>query len=177
MADELELLPADEDLAPTIEEALNAAVASALADPEAPTPDAAVTPDPAGYTWAFDFEAGRFLRQGGAPARVTGTEPLKQRVLMALNSARFAHAVFSREFGVAKPMAGIGDAGLDARAAADDWRVQIREAVLAFDDVSDVVVRVEYDPVVGALYLREFVITTNGDVSLPLDDIRISLED
>lgn len=177
MADELELLPAEDDLAPTDSEALNAAVASALADPEAPVADDEPVPDPRGYTWAFDFEAGRFVRQGGSPAHVTGYEPLKQRVLMAIHSARYAHGVFGPQFGVAKPTKGIGDAGLEARIAADDWRVQIREAVLVFDDVADVAVRVEYDPVEGLLYLREFVITTNEDVQLPFDDIRIPLED
>lgn len=177
MADEIELLPADDDVAPTAEEELNAAVASALVDPEAPPVVVEDAPDPTGYSWAFDFAAGRFVRQGGSPARVTGFEPLKQRVLMALNSARFAHTVFSSSFGVERPTLGIGDAGVDAQIAADDWRVQIREALLVDEEIADVAVRVAYNPVEGALLLTEFVITTNEDVELPFDDIRITVED
>jgi hypothetical protein len=177
MPDELELLPADDDLAPSADAELNAAVASALADPEAPLPDTEPAPDPTGYSWAFDFEARRFVRQGGSPARVTGYGPLKQRVLMILNAARYAHPVYSSEVGVERPNLGIGEAGIDAQIAADDWRVQIREALLADDEVADVAVRVTYDPLVGALTLAEFVVTTNEDVALPFDDIRITVED
>lgn len=177
MADEIELLPAEDDIAPTAEEELNAAVTSALVDPEAPVAVAQEVPDPTGYSWAFDFEARRFVRQGGSPARVTGFEPLKQRVMMALNSARYAHTVFSRSFGVNRPTLGIGDAGVDAQIAADDWRVQIREALLVDDEIADVAVRVTYDPLEGALLLTSFVITTNEDVELPFDDIRITVED
>lgn len=175
--DNFELIPVEDDLLPTADQQINAATAAALADPDAPAPDPAPAPTPTGYTWAFDFEGGRFVRQGGSPARVTGYEPLKQRVLMALNSARYAHAVFSTQFGVEAPLRGIGEAGQDALIAADDWRVQIREALMVFEDVADVAVTVTYDPVAGVLRLTEFVITTNEDVELPFDDIRISVED
>lgn len=175
--DFVELLPDDDDAGVSLEERLNAAVASALRDPDAPlaVDDEA---EPTGYTWAFDFEAGRFVRQGGAPARVTGTEPLKQRCLMALYSARFAHAVFSGTFGMDRPRGTLGAAGHEAVVAADDWRVQAHEALLAVVGVSDVELRAEYDAVAGIILIRDLVVTTNEDVELPFDDdIVIPLED
>lgn len=178
MADDfVALLPADDDPALPIEARLNAAVASALRDPEAPVATDEDEGDPTGFTWAFDFDAGRFVRQGGAPARVTGVEPLKQRCLMALHSARFAHAVFSDEFGMDRPDGTVGEAGGAALIAADDWRVQARDALLAVTDVVDVVLDVGYNPVEGLVAIRELVVTTNEDVELLFDDIAIPLED
>lgn len=170
-----ELLPADDDIAPSLDERLNAAVASALRDPEAPVAADEDDGEPTGYTWAFDFEAGRFTRQGGAPARVTGLEPLKQRCLMALHSARFAHAVFSVDFGMERPRGTIGAAGHAAVIAADDWRVKAREALLTFEDVADVELRTTYDALAGAIIVSDLVVTTNEDVEVPFEDVAIPL--
>jgi hypothetical protein len=175
--DGFELIPDDDDLAPSADEELNAAAASALEDPEAPITVPTDDPDPLGYSWAFDFAAGRFIRQGGRPARVTGYKALEQRCLMALYSARYAHAVFSDTFGVERPQEGIGEAGDGAHVAAEDWRVQLREALLAFDDVADVSLDTGYDPVDGVIYIWNLVVTTNEEVELPFDDIAISVED
>lgn len=169
-----ELLPVDdEDFSPEAD--LAAAAASALEEPDAQVPESEDPPEPAGYTWAFDFTAGRFVRHGSAPAVVSGRAAVEQRCLMALNSARYAHAVFSPAFGVEDPMHGVGLAGDEAREAADDWRVKVREALLVFDDVTDVQLTVVYDPLAAAIFLRDLVVTTNEEVELSFPDIRIDL--
>lgn len=173
-ADDLgfELLPADdEELMPEAD--LDAAEASAL---DEAVPEAEEPPEPTGYTWRFDWTRGRFFRHGSSPARVGGLDALAERCMMALNSARYAHPIFSDEFGVENPLAGIGSTGDAAREFADDWRVKVRDALLVFDDVTDVRVEPEYDPVAGAIILRDLVVTTNEDVELPFDDIRIDLD-
>lgn len=166
-----ELLPADDE-GSTPEDDLEAAVAGALEDPAAPVADEAEQPEPFGYTWAFDFDAGRFLRHGQAPARVTGLAAVEQRCMMALNTARYAHPIFSDEFGVEDPQHGLGTVGPEAREAADDWRGKTRDALMVFDDVTDVQVDPQYDPIEGAIYLRDLVVTTNEQV-ISFPDIRI----
>lgn len=173
-ADDLgfELIPADdEELSPAAD--LDAAEASALgeAEPEAPEP-----PEPTGYTWKFDWAAGRFMRHGSSPARIFGLDALAERCMMAVNSARYAHPVFSDEFGVEDPTAGIGEVGPAAVEFADDWRVKVRDALMVFDDVTDVQVEPEYDPLQGVIVLRDLVVTTNEEVELSFPDIRIDLD-
>jgi hypothetical protein len=41
------------------------------------------------------------------------------------------------------------------------------------EDVSDVQVSPEYDPVEGVIVLRDLVVVTNEEVELSFDDIRI----
>lgn len=175
-ADELgfELLPADDD-GSTPEEDIDAAVAGALVDPSEPiAEDDAVVP--LGYTWSFDWEAGRFARRGTQPARVAGVAALEQRCLMALHSARYAHAAFSDEFGVEDPQHGIGTVGDEAREAAEDWSEMIRDALLVIDEVADVQCTPAYDPVAGAILIPDLVVTTNAEVELAFPDITIDLE-
>lgn len=175
-ADELgfELLPADDaDAIGGLD--LAAAAASALEAPDARAPDTEDPPEPTGYSWAFDFGAGRFVRYGSSPAVVRGNATLEQRCLLALNSARYAHPVFSPAFGLEEPKQGIGLAGDAAREAADDWRGKVRDALMIFDDVTDVQLAATYDPVAGVITLRDFVVTTNEEVELSFPDIRIDL--
>lgn len=169
-----ELIPAD-DFVFDERADVAAAAASALEAPEAPAPDADDPPEPTGYSWAFDFVARRFIRYGSAPAVVHGNATLEQRCLLALNAARYAHRVFSPAFGLEGPIQGIGLAGDAAREAADDWRVKVRDALLIFDDVTDVQLSAAYDPVAGTIQLSDFVVTTNEDVELSFPDIRIDL--
>jgi hypothetical protein len=69
--DGFSLLPFDdEELTPEAD--IEAAAAGALADPEAPAPVEEAAPEPFGRTPLFDFERGRFVRQGTTPAGVTG---------------------------------------------------------------------------------------------------------
>lgn len=169
-----ELIPAD-DFALDELANLAAAAASALEAPDARAPDTEDPPEPTGYSWAFDFAAGRFVRYGSAPAVVRGNAALEQRCLLALNAARYAHRVFSPAFGLEEPRQGIGLAGDAAREAADDWRGKVRDALLIFDDVTDVQLAAAYDPVVGVITLSDFVVTTNEEVELSFPDIRIDL--
>lgn len=173
-ADDLgfELLPADDEVGVVD---LAAAAASALEEPDARPPEDDDPAEPTGYSWAFDFTARRFIRYGSAPAVVHGNAALQQRCLLALNAARYAHKVFSSEFGLEQPMQGIGLAGDAAREAADDWRGKVRDALLIFDDVTDVQLSAAYDPVAGVIVLHEFVVTTNEEVELSFPDIRIDL--
>ena len=175
-ADELgfELIPADDEgSAPDAD--LEAAAQSALADPEAPVPLDDDQTEPYGYSWAFDWTAGRYMRRGSSPAVVTGTDALAERCMMALNAARYAHPVFSDEFGVEDPQHGLGLAGQAAVEAADDWKIKVRDALMVFDDVTDVQVTPVYDPVQGAIFLRDLVVTTNEEVELSFPDIRVDL--
>jgi hypothetical protein len=168
-----ELLPADDEGSAPADD-LAAAAASALEDPGAPVLSSEPPADPSGYTWPFDFEQGRFVRYGQSPARVTGVEAIKQRCLMAVYSARYAHPIFSDEFGVEQPQRGIGSVGPEAREAADDWRAALRDALLVFDDVTDVQVTPSYDPIEGVIILSDLVVTTNEEVELSFSDIRIT---
>lgn len=168
----LTLVPSDDSIDPLAD--IAAAQRSALRDVLPAVVEE--TPEPTGYTWAFDFAAGRFIRHGQAPARVGGLEVVRQRCLMALNAARYAHPVFSSKFGVEGPQSGIGTAGAAARAEAERWKGRIRDALLVFDDVTDVQVDPVYDPLEGVILLRDLMVTTNEEVTLSFPDIRIDLD-
>lgn len=174
--DDFELLPVDDDLTPAPEDALNAAVASALGNPEAPVEAPDDAPPPFGYSWAFDWNAGRFVRQGAAPARVSGVDAFRERCLMAVNSARFAHAVFSRQWGVDIPQHAIGAAGDAAVLAASDWQVAIRDALLAVERCADASLTCTYDPVAGQLTVTDLVVVTDEDDTLQFDDLMVKVE-
>lgn len=171
-ADDLgfELLPPSDDLL-TPEDDLNAAAASALEDPNAPIPVAGNVPEPLGVSWLFDFEAGRFVRQGGAPARVTDVESLKQWCLAALNSARYAHAIFSDEFGMEHPVDDLGAAV--ATEVVTDFATRIRDALLVHDRISDVTdIISSFDPLSGIVFVS-FVVVTDEELTVAIDDLQI----
>lgn len=169
------LLPPDDD--PVTPEAdLDAAAAAALADPAlAPVADGA--PEPFGRSWAFDFTRGRFIRQGLAPAVTTDLDSLRQWCMTTLNSARYAHPIFSSDFGIEKPQGPVGDAGDRARDSADDWRVAARDALLVHDRIADVSVTATYDPVAGVVLVEDLLVVTDEEVELSFDDIAITLEE
>lgn len=175
-ADDLgfELVPPNDDvLSP--EDDLNAAAASALDDPTVPVVVDGDAPEPFGVSWLFDWSTGRFLRHGQSPARVSGTDALIQWCMMALNSARYAHPVFSDEFGIEKPLDGLGSAGALAEEFASDWGRKTREALLVHDRIVDVSVTPKYDPVEGVVVVDDLVVVTDEDVELPFPDLRIAL--
>jgi hypothetical protein len=176
-ADDLgfELLPVDDADIITPEEALNAAAASALEEPEAEDEFVEDAPEPFGVSWAFDFEAGRFVRHGQSPARVSGHEALKQWCLMAAYSARYAHVIFSENFGTERPQGVLGEAGLRAHEAAADFRRNVRDAWMGHDRIADVTLDVEYDPMEGVVWLRNAEAITDEDEAIPFDDIRLDL--
>jgi hypothetical protein len=176
VTDDLELLPEDDDPTAEPDDAVDLASATALDDDtDFPASDPDDSPDPLGFSFEFDFEQGRFVRRGGAPGRVYGIEALRQRCLMAVYSARFAHACFSDQFGIENPSEGIGDAGAEAELAAADWEVKLRDALLVLDHVAEVQVACEYDPVQGVIYVTDLVVTTEEEVELPFDPLALNL--
>lgn len=173
-ADDLgfELVPPDDDLIGP-EDRMNAAAAAALADPGAPTAAPTEAPEPLGISWLFDFDAGRFVRQGTAPARVTGNDTLKMWCLTALNSARFAHAVFSDEFGMENPVIDLGAAV--AAEVAVDFAARIRDALLVHDRISDVAdITTNFDPTMGVVF-TSFTVVTDEEETVPIDDMQITI--
>lgn len=171
-ADDFTLIPADDE-AVTPDADLDAAAASALAEPGDVAGDEDA-PEPFGRTPAFDFAAGRFVRQGGSPAWVTGLDSLKQWCLMALHSARYAHPVFTEDFGHEFPTSTVGTAGPEAVEEADDFFARLRDAWLVHDRIADVQGRGVYDPVAGAVILTDLVVITDEEVELPFPDLRFS---
>lgn len=169
-ADEgFELVP-PESAEVTPEEELTAAeAAAALPDEQA------VQQEPFGYSWSFDWEAGRFRRHGQAPARVSGHDALREWCMMALNSARFAHVVFSDVFGIDSPNEPIGNA-IDSEAESD-YEEKIRTALVVHDRIADVIdFEMDYDPTEGILYIDSFVVVTDEDEELPFGDLQLGEE-
>lgn len=53
-----------------------------------------------GRSWAFDFEQGQFVRWGAAPAETTGQATLRTWIEKAMRTQRFAHVIFSDDYGM-----------------------------------------------------------------------------
>jgi hypothetical protein len=166
------LLPATPG--PSAEDRLNAAALGALDDPSVATPDPTEDAgyEPLGYSWAFDWSAGRFFRQGVSPAVVTGTDALRERCMMALNVARFQSGIFSRSFGFEEPHSDIGREMSTATAA--DFERRLREALVVLDGVTDVQdVDISLDRTTGVIYLNRFTVVNDEEVELPFADIQL----
>lgn len=148
------LLPADDEgVLP--DDDLAAAAAGALAEPGDIVPLVAVEQTPLGMSWLFNFETGRFDRAGGSPVPVYGLDALKQRCLMAIYSARYAHAVFSDEFGMEKPDELIGEVSVAELIA--DYEQHFTEALLRVEGVAAVEnFDLVYDPTTGITTIRNF---------------------
>lgn len=172
-----ELVPPDENAVSPLDD-LNAAAASAVSDPGTAA-EAAVDPvEPFGVSWAFDYVAGRFKRQGTSPGRVEGTSALVEWCMTALNSRRYAHAIFSDEFGMEKPQGtrrGL-PAGRAAEEYASDWGAKAREALLVHDRIVNVAMTPLYDPVKGLITIDNLVVVTDEDVELAFPDLQIATE-
>lgn len=170
---DFELLPADdEDVTPDAD--LEAAAAGALADPDVPIEVESEPPIPFGRTPAFDFDRGRFVRQGGSPAWVSGFEALQQWCMMAAHSARYAHPIFSDDFGVEGLGEAIGTLGPEAVEAADDAMQALREAWLVHDRIAEVEGDAEYDPVTGVIVVSNLYVVTDEEAELPFPDLRLT---
>lgn len=88
-----------------------------------------------GRGWAFDFAAGQFRRQGTSPAGVSGDDQVKAWIEKTIYTARFAHPVFSDQYGVD----GITDfIGRNDPAAESLIASAIRDALLVHDQIEDV---------------------------------------
>jgi len=127
------LLPAD-DPASTPEADLADAEASALAPDFASASQEA--PEPLGRSWLLDWDIGCFRRRGDSAVVVAGLDALAQWCQMALHSARFAHQVFSDDFGVEQPEEIIGQ--IPTPAIIRDFGRRIERALLVHDRIASV---------------------------------------
>lgn len=160
--DDFTLIPADDDQI-TAEDDLEAAAQSALLDGEQAVDPEDEGPIPFGRTWAFDYERQRFVRHGLAPAEVRGADALAQWCLMALHAARYAHPVFSEDFGTERPDDLIGEAQPVELLA--DFEDRMRDALLVHDRIAEVAdLKATYDPASDVVAISDFtVITDEGD--------------
>lgn len=167
------LLPA-EDPQTTPDDQVAAAVAGALAQPSSQTPVADPAPQPFGRSWQFDFEQGQFIHAGDAPADTTGFGALEQWLVMAAKSARYAHAVFSDEFGMENP-----DSTMGYFAEGEilvDWQQAMVEAWMVHDRVTSVEnFDLTWDPTDGVLTINNVDIVTDEDQTVSLSDVTLNL--
>lgn len=171
-----ELLPIDDPEVPA-EDALNAAMADALGDDTGLAAVETAGPEPFGSTWAFDWEQGRYKRHGGRPVRVTGLAALREWCMMAVNSTRFAHVVFTDRFGIDDPLEGIGTGLGEDDDLPADYEEKIRNALLIHDRIVDVTdFDIEWNPVEGVLYIHYFRVVTDEADELPFSDIQLREE-
>lgn len=167
---DFQLLPQDDSLAIGADDELDAAEASALAPP-VPEEVAEERPDPPGRSWAFDFMAGRTVRRGLRPVETHGLDSLKQRCLMAVYSARFAHDVFTDEFGMERPNDLIGEVVEEEDLA--DWEARLADALLAVDGVAAVH---DFDTESNrdmAAVLSSFRVTSDNGATIPFDNLLV----
>lgn len=99
--DTFTLVPADAEL--TVDERLDAALTGL--QPDANPDD---TLRPFGRGWAFDHQQGEFVMHGSSPAVVSGLTQLTVWIEKTLRTARFAHVIYTDEYGVDNPWEGIG---------------------------------------------------------------------
>jgi hypothetical protein len=155
--DGLELLPATDE-ALDGETALAAAAESVLAEDE---PDEVLVPF--GRTWLFDWEHGRFVRDGLAPKEVRGTEALAVWAGMAMHAARYAHPVFGPDFGMEYPESVIGQA-VDLQEPAGDWGARAEEALQAHDRVTGIEdFEAHWEPDEGVIVIDTLEVLTDAE--------------
>lgn len=169
--DDFSMLPADDEISPAAD--VDAAEASAIAAAD-PILEAAEPPEPFGRTPLFDFERGRMVRAGIEPVWVSGRDAVKVWCLMALYSARYAHAVFTDAFGMDDPEGPIGLAA-DAREAGSDWVEHAREALLVHDRISAVEIAARYVPADQTMYIDRLEVITDEDESLDFGSLSVRM--
>lgn len=168
------LIPAD-DPQSTPDQDLSAAITGALSAPLSTIP---VTPEPEqplGRTWIFDFEAGQFARAGGSPAETNGLGAVEQWCQMAIKSARFAHPVFSQEFGMEEPDSIIGEFALGEALA--EWEANLIEALLVHERITTVEnFDLLWDPSTGILTINSFDVITDEDEAFTVNQITLQAD-
>lgn len=65
-------------------------------------------PMPLGRGWPFDFQTGQFGRAGFAPAATSGVDHLRTWIEKTLRTARFAHPIYTDDYGTEWPEPLIG---------------------------------------------------------------------
>lgn len=133
MADDVSDLPLIPEDSISPDDAVDAAAASRLDSGDLSLVED--PPEPFGKTPLFDFDKGRFVLAGGSPVYVSGLHAVEQWCLMVIHSARYAHAVFSDDFGMEDPDSPLGEAA-DVDAAISDWGVRLEDALLVHDRIT-----------------------------------------
>lgn len=165
------LVPADDPQSSPSDD-LAASVQGALALGDTVQPITEDAPVPFGRSWDFDWEAGQFRRVGQSPAEVTGFDTLGQWCEAALHSARFAHPIFSDEFGMEEPDDVIGEFP-DGEAIAD-WQRSLVDALMVHDRVTSVEnVSLTWDPTTGILTVDSLDVVTDDEETLTVADITL----
>jgi hypothetical protein len=155
-----ELLPADGPEVSPDEE-----LAAAIADTDPAT--TIQPPQPLGRGWAFDPARGQFITYGSEPVRVSGEGELREWIDKALHTARFAHPIYSDQFGIdtveligRTPTADLVASHIQA----------IKDALLAHDRITDVKdFKVSADPSTDYLAFAFTVVLDEGPESTTID--------
>lgn len=165
------LIPAD-DPASSASDDLAAATAGAVALPDTIVPAPTAPAIPFGVSWEFDWELGQFTRVGQSPLQVNNFNALGQWCLMAIHSARYAHAVFSDDFAMENPDSPIGE--IAAGEIVDDWQAAVVDALMVHDRITSVDnIDIDWDPSAGVLYLNSLDVITDEDLTLTVSDITL----
>lgn len=165
------LIPADDpSSSPADDLAAAAQSAQAIPTPAQPVTDPA--PQPFGISWRFDWEQGQFLRTGQSPAQTADFDSLAEWCEMAIHSARFAHPVFSNQFGMEEPDSVIGEIATGEVLA--DWQRSLIEALLVHDRITTVEnISLDWDPGAGTLTVQQLDVVTDEDKRLTVSDVTL----
>lgn len=169
------LLPAD-DPQSSPDDDLAAAVSGALALPDQITPIDPTPAAPFGISWRFDWQRGQFIRVGQSPAQTAGFDSLAEWCLMAVHSARYAHPVFSDDFGMEEPESVIGE--FAEGEALSDWQRAIVEALMVHDRITSVEnFELDWDPSQGILTILSMDVVTDEDQTVTVSDVTLQAGD
>jgi hypothetical protein len=122
------LIPGDDPLTPDeqLEAALSGLVPDVVEDVQRPY----------GRGWSFDFATGQFVTSGVSPAAAHGTAQLVCWIEKTLRTARFAHPIYSDNYGTELPFDAIGKQFTPALAGLMASRIEA--ALLVHDRISAV---------------------------------------
>jgi hypothetical protein len=153
MAAPFTVIPSDDGL--TVDERLEAALAGAA---PSDTPD---EPRPFGRGWALDWDTGELIAHGSSPARVYGLDNLQAWIEKTLRTARFAHVIYSDEYGVDEPWQDFGSQITpQLQARVED---KTRAALTVHDRISQVD-NFDFERVEGTgILLASFRVLVDGD--------------
>lgn len=165
MPDDFSLIPSQDGF--SVDERLTAAVTGLTSDT---AEDDAM---PLGRGWVMDFETGQLVRHGTAPARVYGLDNLQAWIEKTLRTARFAHPIYSEDYGVEEPWEDYG------RTVTQEVTSRLQEkwttALTVHDRIADVTDwRFNHDP---AMHVLQCSFTVLVDDEEPGEQTALVLED
>lgn len=173
-ADDLPVVPLDDDDVVSPEADVAQAADSALAaSAAAPSFAATRPPEVVGMSWEFDFTRGRFVRNGNRPAEARGAAALAQRVMLAMHTARFKYSLIPNEQGFDR-MDNIPGTVAPTEALSDFER-RLRECIAAVPgcvDIADFAAHV--DTREGVFSIDSFSVITDSGIAVSLGPIDVS---